>query len=99
LQERSLGRLCIDFSNLCLGTKARCMERLVRNNSLLISLSRLFVITVGMYCVLSGLSMQVFADGHKVAIIELGGIIAQLLRGTLRTPSRQQRTLEASLWL
>jgi membrane-bound serine protease (ClpP class) len=63
------------------------MERLVRNNSLLISLSRLFVITVGMYCVLSGLSMQVFADGHKVAIIELGGIIAPVT----------QRYLENSL--
>ena len=63
------------------------MYWLVRNNSLLKSLPRLLVITVGMYCILSGLSMQAFADGHKAAIIELDGIIAPVT----------QRYLENSL--
>ena len=40
-----------------------------------------------MYCILSGLSMQTFADGHKAAIIELDGIITPVT----------QRYLENSL--
>jgi membrane-bound serine protease (ClpP class) len=63
------------------------MYWLIQNSGLLKSLPRLLVITVGMYCILSGLSMQTFADSDKAAIIELDGIISPVT----------QRYLENSL--
>jgi len=63
------------------------MNQLARHNRVRRNLSRLVVITVSIYCVLAGLSMQTSADSHKAAIIELNGIIAPVT----------QRYLENSL--